>query len=154
MFPRALVEHLNSESSDHCPIILRVEQDPPRNYRPFRFFEVWSSDQTSFQVVKDAWEEDWKDGMEWHKLRRSLFNTSKTLKKWNREHFSFAQFKIKTLEEELSLVNNDNTKEAQIKEEIRTQRARWEAVLRQKSREVWLKEGNKNTKFFHTSVTV
>lgn len=101
-FPKALVEHLTAESSDHCSIILRMDE------------ELLA--QTSFQVVKDAWEEDWKDGMEWHKLRKSLFNTYKPLKKWNMEKFGFAQYQIKDLEKELDTIQftstNNHSKEA------------------------------------------
>lgn len=45
-------------------------------YRTFRFVEAWDSYVSNVKVVENAWEENWKDGMESHQLRQSLFNIS------------------------------------------------------------------------------
>lgn len=98
---------------------------------------------------------DWKDRMECHQLRRSLFNTTKALQKWNREHFGFAQNQIYILETELANVTDrEEARQGKIRQELIIQRARLDLILRQKSRETWLKDRDKNSKFFHMSLTV
>lgn len=66
------------------------------------------SNSSSFTVVENAWTLNWRDGMESHQLRRSLFNTTKALHKWNREHFGFAHTKINQFETKLA-----NTREGE-----------------------------------------
>lgn len=101
--------------------------------------EAWASNYFSFKVVENAWDLNWKDIIESHHLRRSMFNTFKALQKWNREHFGYAHTKIKQLEHDLA-----NLREG---EEVRQHhRAKIESILRQKSREIWLKEWDKNSK--------
>lgn len=94
--------------------------------------------------------------MDYHKLRRSLLKTSIALKTWNKEIFGFADRKIRELEVELNSVQQetirDFAKESIILEKLRTHRDRWESIMREKSREVWLKEGDRNSGFFHTSL--
>lgn len=50
------------------------------------------------------------------------------------------------------MVDKARTKEMET--ELREQRARQESIYHQKSRELWLKAGNKNTKFFHANIVV
>lgn len=92
-FPKATVEHFLVDVWDHCSILLNTTWAIPSNWRPFRFLEAWAFDQTSYKVVEKAWNLDWKDGMECHQLRKSLFNIIKVLQKWNREYFGFAKLK-------------------------------------------------------------
>lgn len=103
-FPKASVEHFTSECSDHCPILLNTWGQESGRRRPFRFLEAWASDPSSHGVVEKAWDDQWRDGMDCHQLRKSLFNTSKALKTWNIEHFGMAQTKINSLEEELNSI--------------------------------------------------
>lgn len=95
--------------------------------------------------------------MHCHRLNRSLNITTRRLRKWNRECFGFAEVKIYDLEEELQILQNgdsDESRQLQIREELKEQRARLECIYKHKSRELWLQEMDCNTKFFHTSMLV
>lgn len=107
-------------------------------------------DNLSTSVVDVAWNRCTQNGMEAHRIRKCLFNTSKTLRKWNKEVFGIAEVQIQKLEKDLeqrhAVLGREDLKE--ITEQLRTQKARLESIHRQQSREIWLKLGIKITIFF------
>nr|XP_048330864.1 uncharacterized protein LOC125422764 [Ziziphus jujuba var. spinosa] len=155
-FPLSLVEHLVFEESDHCPILIRLGGQEKRVKKPFRFLKVLTTDRSSNYVIEKAWNADIRPGMNCHKLKISFQETTKALRIWNKEVFGFADKEIRNLEADLLLLqqreDRDMGKEAEVLDKLRVHRSRWESILRQKSRETWLKEGDKNTKFFHSSL--
>lgn len=155
--PQATVHHLPLEESDHCPILIQTGKLDTQGRRPFKFMQAWVSDVSSREIVLKAWNMDKKGGMDCHKLKRSLANTTRAFKKWNRAVFGYTHTTIKRLEDELeNLQNDDNnsTRQQQIIEELRNQRGKQESINIQKSKELWLKAGDCNSNFFHVSTLI
>lgn len=157
MFEEARVDHLCSEALDHAPIILSTEEENNNSGRwPFRFLEAWTMDDSSREVVKSAWDQTAFGRCEAQKVQWKLSNTAKAFKIWNKSHFSFTHERIHKLETDLQCLSfstgENKAEQLQIKEDLKKQRSRHESIFRQKSKELWLDKGDRNSKFFHSSI--
>lgn len=152
IFQQATVKHLNMEASDHCPILLQTNKHLPYKQRPFRFLKAWTTDLTSRDVVDRAWNTDSRNG-----VCRRLVQIAKDLKIWNRRFFGYAHIQIQRLEKELEenmrQRGNENRKKC-LQEHLKINRDRLESIYRQQSRQMWLKERDKNTTFFKLSTLI
>lgn len=156
-FPDSSVHYLRMEELDHCPISILSNKRAVKGTRPFRFLHAWTTDDSSIQVINEAWNLNSRGRMHNHRLMQSLNATTKALRKWNREIFGFAQFKIKDLEGELETLQRNNVnhdRQRTILANLKEQRSMLELIHRQKSRELWLKEGDENSKFFQLSTVI
>lgn len=99
IFGEAMVEHLNLEVLDHAPILLNTsENGSGTEMRPFQLLEAWTSDESSSDVVKEAWNNQVRRGMEAHKVQCRLNATAKALHVWNINHFGISHESINALE--------------------------------------------------------
>ena len=159
LFPKAGVKHLIAANSDHCPIILNTSMEMRKGVRPFRFEAIWTKDRSSLGVIENAWVSE-VEGYQKFKLPKKLMRTSKELIAWNKSTFGYAQVRIKDIEERLKAIqllepSQENlSREATLCLELNDWLEREKLKLRKKSRELWLKEGDRNLKFFHLSTLV
>jgi len=153
---------LISGGSDHWPIIMNVAiLGTPRN-NPFRFEKFWLIHPEFTTKIKQWWSElIGIRGTKMFILQAKLKHIKTRLKSWNQEVFGNIFKEKKKLEEQLEQthkewiqgnINQETTNtEQKIMQDWQTRCQQEETLWKKKSRIQWLKEGEKNTKFFHRS---
>lgn len=158
-FPNASIAHLGAINSDHAHILLETNPEDTFAHRPFRFEAVWIRDDRCTAVVEKAWNEEVR-GSDFVKLYKKQAGTRDALCKWNKKVFGNCQSRINLLLQKIKDIqsNNDSADngffEATLQSELSEWLLRSEILWRQKSRELRLKEGDKNSKFFHLSTII
>ncbi|CAM8916564.1 unnamed protein product [Rhodiola kirilowii] len=147
-YPKSVIQHLVSHHSDHCPILLNIDEGEMVQERQFRFESMWMRDSGLVDIVNKSWNVSGN-------MHDKLSQLSQQLKVWNKKSFGNVGDHLKRLKEELDAVrqggrtNLTSEKEKSIARDIDEWLVREEFMWAQRSRVAWLSEGDNNTRFFH-----
>eukprot|EP00253_Pinus_taeda_P020386 PITA_20386 len=148
--------------SDHWPIQMEASLiSKPRN-NPFRFENVWLTHLDFLKNIEKWWNEETHfQGTKMFLLHCMLKYIKGRLKEWNKNEFGNifkAKGEVETNLKEINqiLITEGYTEERQelvdsLQHEWENRCLQEEIFWRQKSRVQWIKEGERNTKFFHKS---
>ena len=152
---------LDRQISDHCALLLKsnvVDWGP----KPFRFLDIWQEDKEFDKFVKGKWESYVVKGNEFAVVKEKLKMLKSDLKGWNKEVFGYTDKikldilrKIQELDMRDDLVDLEEDKIRERREllsQLQDINVRNESLLQQKSRALWLKQRDTNSKYFHASI--
>eukprot|EP00253_Pinus_taeda_P023228 PITA_23228 len=152
-----------SLGSDHWPIRLEVDIKVSQGKRPFRFESFWLRDPEFIKKVEEWWSQSTIQGKgKMRMFQLKLKELKEKIKNWNKKEFGNIMEDKQNLEKEMEslqqkMILEGRTEESISKEgtilgKLEERRKQEEILWRQKSRIKWLREGERNTKFFHQAM--
>ncbi|KAH0684447.1 hypothetical protein KY289_022199 [Solanum tuberosum] len=158
--PQTTITHLPSVSSDHCPLLMEMNARVDDHIKYFKFLNCWTDQPNFIDTVKTCWERPIEGNNMW-RFHQKLKRLSNTLSSWSRREFGDIFSKVKEYEErvraaEENLIHTHNESSRTTLHELNAEYIRFlkleDSILKQKTQLHWFKEGDANTKYFHSLI--
>jgi hypothetical protein len=152
---------LPKDVSDHCPLVLKNE-GWSWGPTPFRFNNFWLQHQDFKRVIEEAWRNHNVSGWMSFVLKKKLKALKSKIKVWNKEEYGGMEERVERLVEEIQVLDEKGENGVLSERKVDLQRVKFEELWRilkakdalvvQRSKSKWLKEGDANSKFFHKCI--
>lgn len=156
-FDEAVVMVLPRTNSDHHPLLVTMQGVPISSVnKPFRFEASWIKHTCFPEFLHSVWNQD-------KPFLQNLDNLSMMLPTWNKDVFGNIFSKKRSLlarlngiQKALSLRSNPflENLELALQKEYQQVLSQEELLWFQKSRAEWIKDGDRNTRYYHTKTII
>ncbi|KAM2667956.1 hypothetical protein EV2_019583 [Malus domestica] len=155
LYPDTIIRHVVLEGSDHAMLLLSTEKFRVWRGRKFSFDGRWSKTNECRELVVGEWK-DKISGSHAYRFYEKIKTLRKSLKLWYKENSKNSKKKVEHLKAEIrvALQSKEFSSEAfkQKERDLRAAHKDEGVYWKVKSRNQWLKEDDKNTKFFHAQM--
>lgn len=144
------VKGTSRKSSDHSALVLfseKLEWGPI----PVKIFDHWYGNEKCKSMIRDSFGELENSTLTIHQKLRKVRSR---IQKWNKEDNGICEKAIANLEEGLRVADEQCNihKASDIQDKLRSKYEELDSIMRRKSRILWLEDGDKNSRFFHSAV--
>ena len=158
-YPGTQVNHVDNTTSNHK--ILWIEQselDLLPKKKLFRFEEMWLGDKGCGEIVEGVWQISYEE-MGSTRVIKKVEKCGQALTQWSKDCFGNIRIELEKKRkalaraEKIALQRGYSDNLIQLKKEINSLMDKEERMWRQRSRTLYLKDGDRNTRFFHCRAT-
>ncbi|KAL5538413.1 hypothetical protein UlMin_043107 [Ulmus minor] len=159
LFPNSLIHHLSLRGSDHHPLLVELfRANELSNIGKiwkrgrFHFEEAWVYEVDYSNIIKDHWNRRPTSNLDGVIDKLQLCATD--LGRWNLESFRRLKIQVRKAKAAFDRIDKNlsshNWKEHQrLEKALNALRYKEERYWKQRSKDMWLKCGDRNSKFFH-----
>lgn len=149
----AQVTHVPRQSSDHMLLLLDTDPQRVKTKARFIFYSRWTKIQGAEELVRDTWKQS-VNGSKMFKVQKKLKLCKLNFIKWGKTNKRNAMEQIGLIQKEMEAMqelggNRDWERWKQLKYHLNKAYKEEEEFWSRKARIQWLKDGDKNTKYFH-----
>ncbi|XP_026420299.1 uncharacterized protein LOC113316302 [Papaver somniferum] len=154
LYPNSTITNLLSIGSDHHPIFLNTNPYLSTGKIPFKFFGPWLDHKDCKDIIFECWQKN-LSGPSAFLIARKLKEVNMKLKIWNKEVYGNIKTNIEECKQHLhwlqeNYFNQDRSKALQTAIKVLRE---WQDIEEKfwkiKSRDQYIKLGDKNTSYFH-----
>jgi exonuclease III len=157
LFREVKVFVLAGRASEHKPIMLHfgIDGEDTRVYhKSFKFEAKWQLDEEFPEVVKEAWRDGYDGATGIQMMQHKLETCQRQLIRWSGAKFGCAEKRIKEKTKELEDLQicdepGNWAEISRLKKEIEFLMEQEDTKWKQRAKQNWYRDGDRNTPFFH-----
>ena len=153
-FPSTKIHHLGVTTSNHKPLWITPEGMDSSFHKPFRFEQMWLTDEGCTSTVEAVCKERVVDPWDTRVLSK-IDKCGRELTQWSKKCFGSVKRELENKRKQLKQVENkaartgNSTRMKLLEREVNQLLDKEAKMWGQHLRVMWLRDGDRNAKFFH-----